>query len=485
MLRFHFCDFVHEKENGSLFTIIINDQMADITVDAIILAGNPDIPIFRDYITWVPDVENRGKQDLRLSLVPNVKSGPRYINAMLNGLEIFKLNDSTASFAASNNKLVIDSPPASVPGNPPMKKKNSFVIYTVVGSVISLIVVVAAVSILVLWRQRKSRSTAGTRGSGVSLRCDTCRYFSIAEIRTATRNFDDSFVIGRGGFGNVYKGFIDNTATTVAIKRLNSTSNQGACEFLTEIDMLSKLRYLHLVSLIGYCDDNGEMILVYDYMAHGTLRDHICNSNNSPLMWKQRLQICLGAAKGLDYLHTGTKHAIIHRDVKSTNIVLDGKWVAKISDFGLSKMGPENESFTHISTNVKGTFGYLDPEYFSTCKLTTKSDVYAFGVVLFEVVAGRAAVDMRLEEEQHSLAGWARLCIQEGKLDQLIDHSLTGQISAACLEAFVGIGGRCIHFQPKERPAMADVVKGLELAMALQEETHPIQEDVVEEAGTA
>lgn len=213
------------------------------------------------------------------------------------------------------------------------------------------------------------------------------------------------------------------------------------------------------------------MILVYDYMDHGSLRDHLYNSENSSLSWNQRLQICMGAAKGLNYLHTGAEHAIIHRDVKSTNILLDENWVAKISDFGLSKMGNTNDSFTHISTNVKGTFGYLDPKYLSSHQLTRKSDVYAFGVVLLEVVSGRPAVDVSLEEEQHSLAGWARYCVREGEVDQLIDPNLMGQISAACLEVYVGIAGRCIHIQPMERPTMADVVMGLELALTLQQQT--------------
>ncbi|CAI9293409.1 unnamed protein product [Lactuca saligna] len=298
-----------------------------------------------------------------------------------------------------------------------------------------------------------------------------CRHFSLAEIQSATKDFDDKLIIGQGGFGKVYKGriYIEETSKTVAIKRLNSLSNQGAIEFRAEIHMLSNLRHCHLVSLIGYCDDSWEMILIYDYMGRGTLYDHL-HKTESSLNWEQRLKIAIGAGRGLDYLHTGvgTQHGVIHRDVKSSNILLDDKWAAMISDFGLSKIGPTNQSFSFVDASVKGTFGYLDPEYFYTRKLTRKTDVYAFGVVLFELLSGRLAVDERKGEQHCSLVRWAKKCVKDRKLNQMVDSKIRGTIFPKCLRGFAQIAYRCLCSVLKNRPTMAEIVGSLQAILEIQ-----------------
>ncbi|KAK9076750.1 hypothetical protein SSX86_005084 [Deinandra increscens subsp. villosa] len=294
-----------------------------------------------------------------------------------------------------------------------------------------------------------------------------CLRFSLPEIQAATKNFDDKQVLGQGGFGKVYKGRIriKETSQVVAIKRLDSISKQGESEFRAEIEVISKLRHPNLVSLIGFCDDNNEMILVYEYMPHGTLYHHL-HEADTRLSWVQRLNVAIGAARGMDYLHKGgdMNHGVIHRDVKSSNILLDENWGAVISDFGLSKIVSVDRS---IYTSAKGSFGYMDPEYLCTGKLIRGTDVYAFGVVLFELLSGRLAVDLSRGEES-SLVRWAKQCMKERKLDQMIDGSMRGTISLKCLGRFVKIADRCLLSDPKERPAMNVVVASLEELLQVQ-----------------
>ncbi|XP_008230912.1 PREDICTED: receptor-like protein kinase FERONIA [Prunus mume] len=486
LVRLHFCEFQSEimHVGDQVFLIYMDHLPVEERADIILWAGKNGIPTYRDYLVSIQPTGSAGKKKkvnltIALQADPNDLRG-KISDAMLNGLEIFKLSNSDGNLAGPN-----PDPPPMDPANttssagPEKSKSRSTPLLAIVAGVVSTTIALLSVLGLFLGFRRRQKlndndlstrkATNSTKSRGSSLPSDLCHYFSLSEIKAATRNFSDISIIGRGGFGNVYKGYLDDGATPVAIKRLKPESSQGAHEFQTEIRMLSQLRHQHLVSLVGYCTDDGEMILVYDYMARGTLCDHLYHTDNPSLSWDQRLQICIGAARGLHYLHTGAHYTIIHRDVKSTNILLDEKWVAKVSDFGLSKMGTITMSKTHISTMVKGSFGYLDPEYYRRNQLTEKSDVYSFGVVLCEVLCARPALLRTVEKKQMSLAEWVKSCHRKGTLDQIIDPSLKGKIGNACLNKFVEMAISCMHDNGIERPSMNDVVWGLEYAMQLHQ----------------
>ncbi|KAK9033084.1 hypothetical protein V6N11_018122 [Hibiscus sabdariffa] len=500
LVRLHFCEFTENitKINQRVFNVFLNNQTAEAGFDVIAMTnGQIDVPLHMDYVVLVPG--GNSQQDLWLALHPNTTDKPQYYDAILNGAEIFKISAPNGNLAGPNPipgpvQDLVD-PSLALPSHQGHSNQKAIIAGGVSGgAVLALVIGFCVVAALRRRRHRKDPSSSdvpsgwlplslygnshsagsaktNTTGSYVSsLPSNLCRHFSFAEIKAATNNFDDSLVLGVGGFGKVYKGEIDGATTKVAIKRGNPLSEQGVHEFQTEIEMLSKLRHRHLVSLIGYCEENCEMILVYDYMAYGTLREHLYKTQKPPLPWKQRLEICIGAARGLHYLHTGAKHTIIHRDVKTTNILLDEKWVAKVSDFGLSKTGPTLDN-THVSTVVKGSFGYLDPEYFRRQQLTDKSDVYSFGVVLFEILCARPALNPTLPKEQVSLAEWAAHCHKKGILDQIMDPYLKGKIAPECFKKFAETAMKCVADQGIDRPSMGDVLWNLEFALQLQEST--------------
>ncbi|KAK4488103.1 hypothetical protein RD792_003845 [Penstemon davidsonii] len=466
LVRLHFCELVYDMANQRTFKIYIDNKTAADNFDIYVLAGGMNRAYHVDYLDSIPEKSNT----LWIQLGPDTSTGSAGTDALLNGLEVFKLsrNGNLAYVQKYSNEEV-------------KKSSKSLILWVGIGVIIALIAIFVAICVVCFYKKKRDKTYSkkashgslvnGTaNGKGLNGQFGTVRSgrrFTLAEIKAATSNFDESKVIGVGGFGKVYQGDIDEN-THVAIKRSNPQSHQGLTEFETEIELLSKLRHRHLVSLIGFCDEQNEMILVYEYMSNGTLRSHLFGSDLPSLSWKKRLEACIGAARGLHYLHTGSDRGIIHRDVKTTNILLDENFVAKMSDFGLSKTGPSLEH-THVSTAVKGSFGYLDPEYFRRQQLTEKSDVYSFGVVLFEVVCARAVINPTLPRDQINLAEWAMHWQRKGKLESIIDPLLEGKYCRESLMKFGEIAEKCVADEGKSRPTMGEILWHLEYVLQLQE----------------
>ncbi|XP_031123869.1 probable receptor-like protein kinase At1g30570 [Ipomoea triloba] len=450
LIRLHFCELVYDKSSQRIFKIYINNKTAAENVDIFTKAGGKNKAYHEDYIDGMTSNSN----NLWVQLGPEAASSDQGSDAALNGLEIFKLSrDGNLGYVPNL-------------GDEESKGKSKMTLSLGIGFGIALVAVIAWL-IICLRKKKRTKDVKPKKSCGRS-----GKRFTLVDLKAATNNFDESLVIGVGGFGKVYKGEL-NDGILAAIKRSNPQSQQGLVEFETEIELLSKLRHRHLVSMIGFCDEQNEMILIYEYMSNGTLRSHLFGGDLPSLSWKQRLEICIGAARGLYYLHTGSERGIIHRDVKTTNILLDGSFVAKMADFGLSKSGPSLEH-THVSTAVKGSFGYLDPEYFMKQQLTAKSDVYSFGVVLFEVVCARVVINPSLPMEQINLAEWAMICQKKGVLETIIDPSLRGNYSPKSLKSFAEIAEKCLADEGVARPTMGEVLCHLEHALQLQESwLHP------------
>nr|XP_043607744.1 receptor-like protein kinase HERK 1 isoform X1 [Erigeron canadensis] len=297
------------------------------------------------------------------------------------------------------------------------------------------------------------------------------------DIKEATKNF--TTIIGKGGYGLVYKGelLLNGKLTSVAIKRLdgNNISGQGFKEFLTEIQLLTRYKHPNLIALIGFCDQDNEKILIYEHAEHGSLDKYLTTAENrSKLTWKQRINICVNAARGLNFLHSevARNERVIHRDIKCANILLDRNWKAMVSDLGLSKLGRANEKDTYLITNASGTHGYCDPVYISSGILTKESDVYSFGVVLFEVLCGRLCF-INVNNEHRFLPPLAQRYCKLGKIDEIMDPVLKNQIDSDSLNKFSKIAFQCLQNNRKRRPSMSMVVKKLEeLERALEFQPH-------------
>ncbi|CAN0916331.1 Probable serine/threonine-protein kinase PBL3, partial [Linum grandiflorum] len=288
--------------------------------------------------------------------------------------------------------------------------------------------------------------------------------FSFNDLRNATRNFKSETLLGEGGFGCVFKGWIDGTGIVVAIKKLKSESFQGHKEWLTEVNYLGTLHHENLVKLIGYCSESDNRLLVYEFMPKGSLENHLFRNAEGvqPISWVTRMQIALDVARGLSFLH-GLSANVIYRDLKASNILLDSGFNAKLSDFGLARDGPTGDN-THVSTRVVGTRGYAAPEYVATGHLTPKSDVYSFGVVLLELLSGRRAMDdERVGAVDETLVDWARPFLTDNRrVLRIMDTRLGGQYSKKGAQVAATLALHCLHTDPKNRPTMVDVVGTLE-----------------------
>ncbi|KAK7386395.1 hypothetical protein VNO78_26601 [Psophocarpus tetragonolobus] len=483
LLRFHFCDYWSRHSGLTFFNLAIYDN------HVIEINNDPNVsrqfaaPYYYDLLVHSDD-----SGQIMVSVVPDAY-GPKP-DAFLNGLEIMKVIESSNSV-------------------PPMIELDSGhnLLRVMLGSVFGVLVLIFVVVLLgLLWclklrKEKKlensvwlpmlvpagetshNRLTEGTSQGSTLPYINLGLKIPLLDLQLATNNFHESQIIGKGSFGNVYKGVLQN-GMIVAVKRGEPGSGEGLPEFHTEIMVLSQIRHKQLVSLIGYCDESFEMILVYEYMEKGTLRDHLYDTNLPKLSWKQRLEICIGAANGLHYLHKGAAGGIIHRDIKSTNILLDENHVAKVADFGLSRTGPLDHQ-SYVTTVVKGTFGYLDPEYFRSQQLTEKSDVYSFGVVLLEVLCARAVIDPSLPREQINLAEWGMLCKNKGILQDIVDPSIKGQINQNSLRKFVETVEKCLQDDVCDRPTMGGVLWDLEYALQLQKGANAIHKVQPEDSSTS
>ncbi|XP_028774234.1 receptor-like protein kinase THESEUS 1 [Neltuma alba] len=385
----------------------------------------------RHYMDFV--VSTRGN-NLTVTVAPDRTTNST--NATMNGLEIMKIIDEVR---ALDGRACVE-----------------LIVGSILGAAAFLVLIVVTLCYL-----KTHRSRAGSRGTTRS-----CRLFTLQEISEATNNFEEGLLLGEGGFGKVYKGMMNN-GKEVAIKVANPQSGQGLREFENEIELLSKLSHQNLVSLIGYCNEDSQMILVYEFLANGSLSGHLHGTNFLPLSWKRRLEICVGTAKALHYLHTGAPRSVIHRDVKTANILLNDNFDPKIADFGISRKGPPLDK-SHVTTLVKGSFGYIDPEYFRTKYLTEKSDVFSFGMVLMEVMCGKSALDDTRPTEHLNLARWALSCQENGTFHEIIDPYLIGKVNLDSLHKVRELAWKCLEESRINRPSMGYVLCELEDALHLE-----------------
>ncbi|RYR40624.1 hypothetical protein Ahy_A09g046375 [Arachis hypogaea] len=382
-----------------------------------------------------------------------------------------KQRDGILSLSVGQNPNLCASTSCNPQTNDKRKKKsNAVIIVVALMAGMLLLLVIAAV---IIFRQRKPNDAAkniilGKPGNSIngSQLGSKQRQYSFNEVVKMTSSFDR--VLGRGGFGTVYYGSIEDTQ--LAVKMLSLSSVQGYQQFVAEasVNLLMRVHHRNLTSLIGYCNEETNIGLIYEYMKNGNLDEHLSGENNrkKSLNWKDRLQIALDAAQGLEYLHNGCKPPIIHRDIKCTNILLDENFHAKLADFGLSKCFAADGD-THVWTIAAGTPGYLDPEYTISNILTEKSDVYSFGVVLLRIITGQPVI-IRMEDTTHHISQRVNSMVAEGDITKIVDSRLQGDFDNNSAWRTVEIAMASVSSISVERPYMSDIVKELKECLAVE-----------------
>ncbi|CAM6113119.1 unnamed protein product [Calypogeia fissa] len=375
------------------------------------------------------------------------------------------------SFTYSNNSGLF------IPASTSKKVRIGAIVGGILGGIAGL-AVVSAILYMLITRKRRARAAILKSIQRAEFPCESefgklrkalagsMTLLTLQEVSNATKKFSKK--IGEGSYGPVYWGRLPD-GKEVAVKMKSKDSRQGADEFYNEVELLSRIHHRNLVSLVGFCEEGNQQILVYVYVPNGTLGDHLYGENaNKSLDWIMRLDIALNAARGLEYLHTDCQPRIIHRDVKSSNILLDDNMIAKVADFGISKQAPEG-MFTSVDTLLKGTFGYMDPEYFNTHRLTHKSDVYSFGVVLLEIISGRHPYFAELPDgTSGTLIQWVRSAVNYGSPLDIVDEKLNGEFNHDSMKKLILLAISCIDPQTERRPEMTQIVRVITEAIELE-----------------
>ncbi|PIN17081.1 Serine/threonine protein kinase [Handroanthus impetiginosus] len=363
----------------------------------------------------------------------------------------FKMNGDAKS-------LDLDSLP-SVPGLTRKKHTTLTVSLSVAAVVFVLISILIAVFVV-----RKIKNAEVIEAWELEIVPHRYKY---QELKQATRGFKDSELLGFGGFGRVYKGTLPNPKTEVAVKRISHESKQGIREFTSEISSIGRLRHRNLVQLLGWCRRGGDLLLVYDFMPNGSLDKFLFDEPKCVLSWEQRFKIIKGVASGLLYLHEGYEQIVIHRDVKASNVLLDGEMNGRLGDFGLAKLYDHGSN--PGTTRVVGTLGYLAPELPRTGRATTSSDVYAFGTLLLEVACGRRPIEHKAGPEELVLADYVWNKLKEGRIFDVVDERMKGDFDRNEVLMVLKLGLMCSSNEPLARPSMRQVVSYLEGEVEIQE----------------